>query len=195
MTRNQMIGDLMALARACNVPSGAATQIIRKYICDRNEPNYDQAAVEINALLGLRERWETGMIEQPRTRTIVTRVAGVTYEGRQAILARLHGGEPVKIEPEPTNPHDANALKVLVALDGQVFHVGYIPRELAKDVAPHLEGESMVTKVLEVTGGFERWDGEIASLGLRMSLEIPLYGGLNTEEVIRDMRDDDTDRL
>jgi HIRAN domain len=95
-------------------------------------------------------------------------------EGRQAILARLHGGEPVKIEPEPDNVHDANALKVLVALDGQVHHVGYIPRELAKDVAPHLEGESMVTKVLEVTGGFERWDGEIASLGLRVVIEIPL---------------------
>lgn len=32
--------------------------------------------------------------------------------------------------PEPDNPHDKNAVKVMVPLDdGQAFHVGYLPKE------------------------------------------------------------------
>lgn len=32
--------------------------------------------------------------------------------------------------PEPDNPHDKDAVKVLVPLDsGKAFHIGYLPRE------------------------------------------------------------------
>ena len=37
------------------------------------------------------------------------------------------------LELEPNNPHDANAIKVIVVRpsDGARFHVGYLPRETA----------------------------------------------------------------
>ena len=49
------------------------------------------------------------------TRTLVSKVAGVTYEGRQDIIAKLSGAEPCRIVPEPDNKYDPSALAVHVA--------------------------------------------------------------------------------
>ena len=42
------------------------------------------------------------------------------------------------LDLEPNNPHDANAIQVVVvrSSDGQRFHVGYLPRETAAALAP-----------------------------------------------------------
>jgi hypothetical protein len=104
----------------------------------------------------------------------VFKVAGVTFEGRQEHIAKLSGGEPCKIVPEPTNPYDRNALAVHVAHGGMIYHVGYVPRDIAAVVAVYLDGESLIAKVVEVTGGFETREGDTASLGLRVMVEFPL---------------------
>jgi len=107
-------------------------------------------------------------------RTIVCRVAGVTFDGRQEIISQLKGNEPCRISPEPSNKFDPNALAVHVAMaDGKVEHVGFVPRDLAAQIAPFLEGEAVMCKLLEIVGGFETHDGEIAALGLRIRIEIP----------------------
>lgn len=58
-------------------------------------------------------------------------IAGITY--RESIDNYL--GEFVgTLNPEPTNPYDANAIKIL-APDGH--HVGYVPKDLTNDVRRH----------------------------------------------------------
>lgn len=100
-------------------------------------------------------------------RVLNTKVAGVTYEGRQDIIAALKGNEPCRIVPEPTNPYDPNALAVHVAVEqGVVKHVGYIPREMAAQIAPYLEGEALMVSLSEITGGFETQYGDTAAYGL-----------------------------
>ena len=106
-------------------------------------------------------------------KVLVTKVNGVTFEGRQAYLEKLHGNEPCRVVPEPENPYDPNALAVHVAHNGDIYHVGYIPKELAAQIAPHLEGEAVMVKILEITGGFETYGGDRASLGLRLRIEVP----------------------
>lgn len=106
-------------------------------------------------------------------RILNTKVAGVTFEGRQAHIAKLRGGEPCRIVPEPENPYDPNALAVHVAKDGAVYHVGYVPKELAAQIAPYLEGEALMVEITEVTGGFETYEGDTAALGLRIRIELP----------------------
>lgn len=119
-----------------------------------------------------------------KTKVFVTKVAGVTYEGRQDHIRQMKGNEPVRIVPEPENPHDPNALAVHVALKiGKVVHVGYIPRDLAAKVAPYLEGESVMARIIEVTGGFTTWGGNTASYGLRLEIEVPV------EDAVYDGRD------
>lgn len=101
------------------------------------------------------------------------RVAGVTYENRQEIIARLITSDPCRLEPEPENPYDANALAVKVSHDGAVYHVGYIPKDMAALIAPHLDGEALMVKIVEITGGFEMFDGSQAAFGLRLHVELP----------------------
>ena len=118
------------------------------------------------------------------TRTIVSKVAGVTYpepttgEDRQSIIALLTGDEPTRIVPEPTNAYDPNALAVHVATSAGIRHVGFVPRDLAKQIAPHLEGEAVMVRIVEITGGFSLEpyggdDGDVAAYGLRISIEVP----------------------
>ncbi|KAI8463802.1 MAG: hypothetical protein J3K34DRAFT_442569 [Monoraphidium minutum] len=52
-------------------------------------------------------------------------VAGVTFEGRQALLARLKQGQPVLAVREPYNKFDAGAVRIETPSGEQL---GYIPR-------------------------------------------------------------------
>lgn len=102
-------------------------------------------------------------------RTIVTKVAGVTHDGRQDTIALMTGHEPCRIQPEPTNPYDANALAVWAATADGLKHVGYVPRDLAAQVAPYLDGEQIMVTIFEITGGF----GDFPIYGLRIRIELP----------------------
>jgi len=110
-------------------------------------------------------------------RTLHTKVVGVSYEGRQSIIAMMYGDEVARIVPEPDNPFDANALAVYVAFPPErnigIKQVGYIARELAKEIAPALEGEAMMVSIAEVIGGFESHDGEFLNYGLRLTVQLP----------------------
>ena len=101
------------------------------------------------------------------------RVAGVTFEGRQSVLARLRGNEPIRLEPEPTNAYDKNAIAVKVALDDGVYHCGYVPCEIAAQVAPLMEGEPFMCEIEDISGGFELSNGDTAAYGLKLKVELP----------------------
>ena len=88
-------------------------------------------------------------------------------------MSELNGSEPVRLIPEPDNKFDANAIAVHVASKGAILHCGYVPKELAKEIAPLLEGESLDCKIDAITGGFLTSDDEIAYLGLRLIVQIP----------------------
>jgi len=45
---------------------------------------------------------------------IETNIVGVSFENRQSILGKLNVNDDVLLEREPSNPHDTNAIKVLV---------------------------------------------------------------------------------
>jgi single-stranded-DNA-specific exonuclease len=110
-------------------------------------------------------------------RRMYVKVAGVTFDSRQSLIAKLRGNEPCRIVPEPENPYDKNALAVQVAMGEGVEHIGYVPRELAAQIAPLLDGESVMVSIDQISGGFEKWDGEIASLGVVLAVDVPDESG------------------
>lgn len=58
---------------------------------------------------------------------ILTKIAGIPH--RKPNMSLFIPGESVILVPEPSNPHDPNAIMVFLPLaDGQRLHVGYIPR-------------------------------------------------------------------
>jgi hypothetical protein len=85
--------------------------------------------------------------------------------------SRAHWHGEAVLEPEPTNPHDPNAVRVVV--DGQM--VGYLERALAARLQPALlELERRGVRVAapcHAVGGFEWPEGGRASVGLVLSFD------------------------
>lgn len=102
-------------------------------------------------------------------RRIISKVSGVSFDNRQSIIATLRGNEAVQVRAEPENPHDKNALAIWAATPSGPQHVGYVPREAAEVLAPRIDGESVIGKIIEITGGTERFP----TMGLLVEFEVP----------------------
>lgn len=82
-----------------------------------------------------------------------TKLAGVTFEGRQATLSSLEPGTPLRLARQPENPHDSNAVALF---DPHGAQVGFFNRRLAAALAPVLDaGVEYDVEVSDVTGGDE----------------------------------------
>ena len=93
-----------------------------------------------------------------------TKLAGVTFEGRQDAVADLEPGKPLRLERQPGNPHDPNAC-ALFEPDGR--HIGFFNRRLAAVLAPLLDdGLDLDVTVTDITGGEEG-----RSLGVNVLVE------------------------
>ncbi len=82
-----------------------------------------------------------------------TKLAGVTFEGRQEVLRRLAPGTVLRVVRQPDNPHDANAIALHEPHGDQV---GFFNRRLAAALAPVIDaGVEYDVEVADVTGGDE----------------------------------------
>jgi single-stranded-DNA-specific exonuclease len=90
-----------------------------------------------------------------------TKLAGVTFEGRQEVVARLAPGTPLRLDRQADNEFDACACALF---DPQGDQVGFLNRRLAAVLAPAIDaGADYEVNVSEVTGGVEG-----ASLGVNV---------------------------
>lgn len=90
-----------------------------------------------------------GILDAP---SFNTKLVGVTFEGRQEVIAGLDNGEPLELTREPLNPADHNAIAVNAPRLGE--KVGHLNRDLAAVLAPALDdGVEYEIECTEVTGG------------------------------------------
>ena len=83
-----------------------------------------------------------------------TKIVGVTFEDRQALLAHVKEGDRLRLRREPTNPHDPHAIQVRTD-DGRVL--GYLKAPLAGRLAPSMDaGARYAVIASRPTGGGER---------------------------------------
>lgn len=70
-----------------------------------------------------------------------TSVAGIRHHATavKRFLARCRHAEPTRVgldlQPDAENPHDPNAIRVYGYVDGTRFHLGYLPAQLAGELA------------------------------------------------------------
>ena len=82
-----------------------------------------------------------------------TKIVGVTFEGRQDLVAGLEPGALLSLVREPENPHDPNAVGVWY---GQL-KLGFVKKQIAARIAPNIDaGERYRAEVKHVTGGGTR---------------------------------------
>jgi hypothetical protein len=109
-----------------------------------------------------------------RGRILTTKVVGVTFEGRQEVVARLRRGDRVWLDREPDNPYDRNAITVCRENGEQI---GYLNRHLAASLNPYFQayGYPVKGRVTLLTGG--SYNGY--SLGCLVSFKLPKQHQLN----------------
>lgn len=92
-------------------------------------------------------------------RLFFTKIAGVTYEGRQGIVARCSVGERLILIREPNNPFDEGAIKVL-RLNGE--QLGFIPAHVSRGgdtsgLAYQMDrGEKFQCRIKDLSGGGDK---------------------------------------
>jgi len=100
--------------------TGAYIDIKVEYLLEKGQP-----AIETKKGWRLLESPES----PPAATSFFTKVAGVTFEGRQRIVARCSQGELLTLVREPNNRHDKGAIKVM-RLNGE--QLGYIPSHVSR---------------------------------------------------------------
>lgn len=102
-----------------------------------------------------------------RSWMIETKVAGVTFEGRQEVVARVREGDWLPLLADPDNAYDPNAVGVWLPEQGGMRQVGYIPKVTAGTVAATIrDGFEVWGRVVACTGG----EDESRSRGLVLHL-------------------------
>ncbi len=99
----------------------------------------------------LKSREYEGILE---AHSFFTKLAGVTFEGRQEVIARLVDDEALILRRDPLNEYDPQAVAVYAPrLEAQI---GFLNRDLAAVIAPALdEGVEYTVALGSVTGGNE----------------------------------------
>lgn len=102
---------------------------------------------------------------------MIFNVAGTSFENRQHYLmgAARRGISRVTLVREPGNPYDPNAIKVMTYIGDKRVPVGFVPKEIAREMAPQMDnGRYVNVTAAEVCGG------KGLSYGLRIAVDFTL---------------------
>lgn len=97
-----------------------------------------------------------------------TKVVGVSFEGRQDVVAGLLPGHQLDLKRQPDNPVDANA----IAVHYGAMHIGFLRKQIAKHLAPLIDGGVRYTARIEhITGGPSTGSGQSKNYGVNIRVE------------------------
>ena len=82
-------------------------------------------------------------------------VAGIKFHGLHTVIYDMNAGDKLDLVPEPSNPHDPNAIKI--KYNGVML--GYVPRKYSQEIAPWINPEANCTcTVIETDPGASTWN-------------------------------------
>lgn len=100
-----------------------------------------------------------------------TVVKGLQYRVLTETIRIMSDVTPLeaRIEREPSNTADENAVKVVLCVKPwEDFHIGYLSRAVAAELAPKLDsGELRITQAVVTALDHEEGEGEILLKGVR----------------------------
>ena len=97
--------------------------------------------------------------------TFPTKIMGVSFEGRQDVVAGLKPGAALQLERQPQNQFDSNAIAVWFGN----LQLGFLRKEIAKHLAPLIDaGADYRARAEHITGGR---DGKNFGVNIRVYRE------------------------
>jgi HIRAN domain len=138
--------------------TSAQIDIQVEYLLERNQP-----AIEAPTC------WRAGPVESSHVAgSFFTKIAGVTFGGRQRIVPRCSVGESLRLVRDPTNRYDHGAIRV-VRSNGE--QLGFIPAHVSRGGDPTGlafrmdRGDKFQCRIKDLTGG-----GEGRSFGVNIEV-------------------------
>jgi hypothetical protein len=129
-------------------PASAEIDIKVEYLLEKGQP-----AIEVPTRFRLVDSPRASV---PRTNSFFTKVAGVTFEGRQRIIPRCSVGEQLILVRDPNDHFDKGAIKVM-RLNGE--QLGFVPADVSRgDHSSGLafqmdHGVEYKCRISDITGG------------------------------------------
>ncbi len=109
-----------------------------------------------------------------------TKIMGVSFEGRQDVVAGLVPGLDLELRRQPDNPHDANA----IAVHYGTLHLGFLRKQIARHLAPLIDGGARYRARIEhVTGGSAASSGRAKNFGVNIRVERETHGHVDAFDV------------
>ncbi|HZZ65018.1 MAG TPA: helicase-related protein [Candidatus Baltobacteraceae bacterium] len=96
-----------------------------------------------------------------------TKVMGVSFEGRQHLVAGLVPGSELELRRQPDNPHDANAIAVCFG----TLQIGYLRKQIAKHLAPLIDGGVRYRAIIQHVTGTSGFSDEKKFRGVNIRVE------------------------
>lgn len=122
--------------------------------------------------------------------TFYTKIAGVSFEGRQDVIGGLRAGVELELERQPENPHDPNAIAVRYGS----LPLGFIKKGIALHLAPAIDsGTRYRARVASLTGGGEKHRG--VNLLVERDAVATIAGRERGREKLREAWDGDAERI
>ncbi len=106
------------------------------------------------------------------SRRIIARVVGVTFEGRQEVLARVEKSTSVRLERDRRNEHDFYAVQVMVQLEGEWLQAGFAPRQMSKLLSKSLDGGATLSAAVHRLAGGDRCEFTDETYNYGLEIEI-----------------------
>ncbi|AQQ52250.1 HIRAN domain-containing protein [Planococcus lenghuensis] len=79
------------------------------------------------------------------------KLAGVTYEGRQSIIANMNPNHEIKLKRDKNNKYDKNAIGIY---NKSNQNIGWIPKDIAAQLAQQMDlGTEYKAKINKISGG------------------------------------------
>lgn len=105
-------------------------------------------------------------------------IKGLYYYAADALWPHLSTGKHFKIQTEPDNPYDANAVQLLWRTSETSALIGYIPRQLAKILAQIYSANEIEN--LDNRISFLWQQGKWQEIELQMTLDLPWHKALQS---------------
>jgi hypothetical protein len=124
-------------------PTTASIHLKVEYLLDKDQPP-------------IKVPKAPGQICEAAPTSFFTTVAGVTFEGRQRVVARCSVGESLRLVRDPTNRYDKGAIKVM-RFNGE--QLGFIPVHVSRGDDPSGlalrmdRGDEYKCRIKDLTGG------------------------------------------
>lgn len=96
-------------------------------------------------------------------------IAGVQYAEASECADELEEGMELALIPEPENPYDVNAIKIVYEGEDCEYRLGYVPAKKSAEVGAFLitadEPQCLLTKISRAAKTWERYFVEISDGG------------------------------